>query len=103
MNPLRNRKGEAGNPPPTAAWTAGSTPPTRPPLIDGHATTKSLGLKRMGRLFEKQGQDGSFKHTTSFAANDIPSVSGKGGLSSAYPSDFLYPPSSEIALPGPKI
>ncbi len=33
-------------------------------------------------------KDGSFKHTTSFAANGIPSVIGKGGLNSAYPSDF---------------
>ena len=45
------------------------------------------------------------EHATSFAANEIPSVSGNGGLSSAYPSDFYkcQMPSPEIALPDPKI
>ena len=58
-----------------------------PPRPSSHTTTKSLWLKRTGRLFEKQGQEISFKHTTSFVANDISSVSGKGGMNSAYASD----------------
>ena len=60
--------------------------PRRP---SGHATTRSLWLKKNGLPFrENRDKEGSFEHTTSFAANDIPSVSGKGGLNSAYPSDF---------------
>ena len=43
------------------------------------------------------------KHTTSFAANDIPGVSGIGGLNAAYPSDFYRWWSPGIALPDPKI
>ena len=50
-----------------------------------HATTKSFLLKRISRNKDK---DGSFKRTTSFATNEIQLFSGKGGLSSAYPSDF---------------
>ena len=42
----------------------------------------------MALLIEKQGQGWQLRHATSFAASDIPSVSGKGGLNSAYPSDF---------------
>ena len=44
-------------------------------------------------------KDGSFKNTISLAANEIPSVSGKGGLNSAYPSDSCISHPREIAFP----
>ena len=56
--------------------------PRRP---SGHATTKSLGLKRIGRLFEKQGQGWQFqahdqlrgeRHSEWQRKRDLPSFSG---------------------------
>ena len=49
---------------------------------------KLVAEKQWVAFSRNKDKDGRFKHSTSFAANDIPSVSEKDGLNFAYPCDF---------------
>ncbi len=69
--------------------------PRRP---SGHATTKSLGLKRMGCLFEKQGQGWQFQAHDQLRSERDSECQRKRRIEFRLSFRFLYMPYPGIAL-----
>ncbi len=71
--------------------------PRRP---SGHATTKSLWLKRMDRLFEKQGQGWQFQAPDQLRSERDSECQRKRRIEFRLSFRFLYtPPTPPLALP----
>ena len=81
---------ELWSPEQIAGWLKRTSPDEENFQVSHETLYRSLFIQARGALNyrnrpkssqKNKDKDGSFKHTTSFAANDIPSVSGKGGSS----------------------